>query len=82
MRRAPRSRLSVTIALAIDRSDTPEIGVPTLILGNRLDPIHPWPLANTLAGLIPGAVLREITPKSVSPEAHSTDVSRSKSTNS
>jgi pimeloyl-ACP methyl ester carboxylesterase len=53
-----------------------EIGVPTLILGNRLDPIHPWPLAETLAGLIPGAILREITPKSVSPEAHSADVSR------
>jgi pimeloyl-ACP methyl ester carboxylesterase len=53
-----------------------EIGVPTLILANRLDPIHPWPLANTLAGLIAGAVLREITPKTVSPEAHSADVSR------
>ncbi len=33
--------------------------VPTLILGNRQDPIHPWTFAETLAQLIPGAVLRE-----------------------
>ncbi len=30
-----------------------EIGVPTLILGNRLDPIHPWHIAVKLAELIP-----------------------------
>ena len=41
-------------------------GVPTLILGNQQDPIHPWTIAETLAQLIPGAELREVTPKSVS----------------
>ena len=30
--------------------------VPTLILGNRQDPIHPWPLAHSLSELIPGAL--------------------------
>jgi pimeloyl-ACP methyl ester carboxylesterase len=54
-----------------------EIGAPTLILGNRQDPIHPWPLAEKLAELIQGAVLRELTPKSVSPDAHASDVQRS-----
>jgi pimeloyl-ACP methyl ester carboxylesterase len=59
------------------RDEYGKIGVPTLILGNRQDPIHPWPFAETLAQLIPRAVLREITPKSVSPEMHSSDVQRS-----
>jgi pimeloyl-ACP methyl ester carboxylesterase len=48
--------------------------VPTLILGNRQDPIHPWPLAQSLSELIPGAVLREVTPKSVSLDRHAADV--------
>ena len=53
------------------------VQVPSLILGNRQDPIHPWTFAETLALLIPGAVLREITPKSVSPDSHAADVQRS-----
>ena len=59
------------------RDDHGRIRVPTLILGNRQDPIHPWTFAETLAQLIPGAVLREITPKSVSPDSHAADVQRS-----
>lgn len=57
--------------------DYGSIRVPTLILGNRLDPIHPWSFAETLANLIPYAEFREITPKSVSLEAHAADVQRS-----
>jgi pimeloyl-ACP methyl ester carboxylesterase len=52
------------------------IKVPTLILGNQQDPIHPWELAETLASLIPGADLCEITPKSVSLEQHAADVQK------
>jgi len=52
------------------------IRAPTLILGNRQDPIHPWSYAETLAQLIPGAELRELTPKSVSTVAHAADVQR------
>jgi pimeloyl-ACP methyl ester carboxylesterase len=59
-----------------DRALYQSIKVPTLVLGNRQDPIHPWSLAETLARLIPGAVLREITPKSVSLERHAADVQR------
>ena len=57
-----------------DRALYQNIKAPVLVLGNRQDPIHPWALAEALAGLIPGAELREITPKSVSLEQHATDV--------
>ena len=59
-----------------DRSMYRTINVPTLVLGNHQDPIHPWDLAETLAGLIPGAELCEITPKSVSLEQHAADVQK------
>ncbi len=50
--------------------------IPTLILGNRHDPIHPWPLARSLSEIIPGAELCEVTPKSVSLDQHTADVQR------
>jgi pimeloyl-ACP methyl ester carboxylesterase len=59
------------------REEYGRIRVPTLILGNRQDPIHPWAFAETLAQLVPDATFREITPKSVSLEAHAADVQRS-----
>jgi pimeloyl-ACP methyl ester carboxylesterase len=59
-----------------DRALYQTIKVPTLVLGNQQDPIHPWEIAETLAGLIPGAELREITPKSVSLEQHAADVQK------
>jgi pimeloyl-ACP methyl ester carboxylesterase len=63
-------------APARDRREWQAIRVPTLVLGNRQDPIHPWELAETLAASIPGAELGEITPKSVSPDRHAEDVQR------
>jgi pimeloyl-ACP methyl ester carboxylesterase len=59
-----------------DRALYRTIRVPTLILGNQQDPIHPWDLAETLSGLIPQAELREITPKSVSLDRHAADVQK------
>jgi pimeloyl-ACP methyl ester carboxylesterase len=59
-----------------ERADYRKIGVPTLILGNRHDPIHPLTIAETLAQVIPSAELREVTPKSVSVETHSVDIQR------
>ena len=50
--------------------------MPTLVLGNRLDPIHPFEYAEDLARAIPGAELREITSKSISLEQHGADVQR------
>ena len=40
-----------------------QIAVPTLVIGHRLDSVHPLALAKTVAGLIPTAHLIEITPK-------------------
>jgi pimeloyl-ACP methyl ester carboxylesterase len=59
-----------------DRAEWRAIDVPTLVLGNRKDPIHPWEFAEVLAWAIPGAELRELTPKSVSVERHAGDVRR------
>jgi pimeloyl-ACP methyl ester carboxylesterase len=56
------------------RDDYRKIHTPTLILGNRQDPIHPWAFAEALAQLMPHAQLCEITPKSVSVENHTADV--------
>jgi pimeloyl-ACP methyl ester carboxylesterase len=73
-------------ALKLERiiKDTPHperrawasVRVPTLVLGNRLDPVHPFDYADELARAIPGAELREITSKSVSVERHNADVQR------
>jgi pimeloyl-ACP methyl ester carboxylesterase len=57
-----------------DRRRYSDIRVPTMVLGNHQDPIHPWHLAKSLADLIPGASLEEITAKSVSVERHAADV--------
>lgn len=58
-----------------DRSEWKSLGgVPTLVLANQQDPIHPWEFAATLVAHIPGAVLREVTPKSVDQDRHSEDV--------
>ena len=57
-----------------DRALYRKILVTTLIVGNRRDPIHPWALAEELSGLIPGALLREVTPKSASLDRHAADV--------
>ena len=58
------------------REDWASITVPTLVLANRQDPIHPFEFGETLARIIPGAEFRELTPKSVSLEAHAADVQR------
>jgi pimeloyl-ACP methyl ester carboxylesterase len=50
------------------------ISVPTLVLANRQDPIHPFEYGETLARIIPGAAFTELTPKSVSLERHNADV--------
>ncbi|MEZ4669976.1 MAG: alpha/beta hydrolase [Anaerolineae bacterium] len=49
------------------------ITVPTLILGNRHDPPHPYAMAETLASVIPSATLHEIPSKSVNREQHFQD---------
>ncbi len=50
------------------------ISIPTLVLASRQDPVHPFEYGATLARAIPGALFRELTPKSVSKEQHAQDV--------
>ena len=59
-----------------DRQAWSAVKVPTLVLGNQLDPIHPFEFAVELARAIPGAKLEEICSKSVSIEQHQADVQR------
>ena len=46
------------------------LGVPSLVLANRNDPLHPFELAQTLAKAIPGARFREFPSKSEDMSSH------------
>jgi pimeloyl-ACP methyl ester carboxylesterase len=59
-----------------DRREWAGIKIPTLVMANRRDPIHPFEYAEIMARQIPGAALRELTPKSVSLDQHNADVQR------
>ena len=56
-----------------DAAEWAAIGVPTLVLGTRRDLIHPYTYAEVLARAIPGATLKELTPKSISPDRYRLD---------
>jgi pimeloyl-ACP methyl ester carboxylesterase len=59
-----------------DRREWVNVKVPTLILANRFDPIHPFEYGVEMARVIPGCEFREITAKGVSLEQHNADVQR------
>jgi pimeloyl-ACP methyl ester carboxylesterase len=50
------------------------IRVPTLILANDLDPVHPYHYGEVLAQAIPGAILTRITSKEIDARQHSKDI--------
>jgi pimeloyl-ACP methyl ester carboxylesterase len=52
------------------------ISVPTLILANRQDPIHPFEYGEALARVIPGSTFKELTSKSINKERHLEEVQR------
>ena len=58
------------------RADWKRLTVPTLVLANRRDAVHPFEFGETLAREIPGAAFAEIAPKSVSLQQHTADVRR------
>lgn len=57
-----------------ERAQWKAIQVPTLVLANREDPIHPIEYGQVLAHGIPGAQFEEVTSKAVSVEAHESEV--------
>jgi len=61
---------------AHSREQWATLHVPTLVLANRQDPIHPFEYGTFLADTIPGAVFGELTTKSVSVEQHTAYVQK------
>ena len=53
-----------------DRQEWTTITMPTLILANRQDPIHPFAYGEVIAQIIPHAQFQELTSKSVDPARH------------
>jgi pimeloyl-ACP methyl ester carboxylesterase len=51
-----------------------QIHIPTLVLANDLDPVHPFAYGQTLAQAIPGAVLTRITSKEIDANQHARDI--------
>jgi pimeloyl-ACP methyl ester carboxylesterase len=56
-----------------DPEEWRQVKVPTLVLANRQDPIHPFEFGEILAREIPGAQFHELTAKSVSVERYRAD---------
>ena len=54
----------------VTRDQAAAIRVPTLVIGNGLDIVHPTDLARSLASHIPGAQFIEIAPKSLDKSVH------------
>jgi pimeloyl-ACP methyl ester carboxylesterase len=86
LRQLERPNLEATIAtLANLTADSPcpfpeawrEIKVPTLVLTNQLDALHPVDYGQRLAAEIPGARLVEITPKETDPILHARETRES-----
>jgi pimeloyl-ACP methyl ester carboxylesterase len=57
-----------------NRDEWESIVMPVLVLANRQDLIHPFDYAETLARIVPGAILKEVTAKSTSVDRHNDDV--------
>jgi pimeloyl-ACP methyl ester carboxylesterase len=57
-----------------DLAELAAIAVPTLVLANRQDPIHPYEYGVELGRRIAGAEFQEVTAKSVSVERYGQDV--------
>jgi len=66
-------RIAADAPLA-DLAQLASIRVPTLVLANHRDPVHPFEYGEILARRIAGAEFHEITAKVVSPEQHAADV--------
>lgn len=70
---------SVLADIAADGPDVPQaaaaaLAMPTLVVGNRQDAIHPLSCAQTLANVIPGASFVEVTAKAVDKNRHFAEV--------
>ncbi|MER8976938.1 MULTISPECIES: alpha/beta hydrolase [unclassified Mesorhizobium] len=70
---APFAQVLADIAAdgpGVSESNAAALGVPTLVIGNAMDAVHPLPAARTLATAIPGATFAEISPKALDSVRH------------
>ncbi len=58
----------------VSERDAAALAVPTLVIGNELDAIHPLPMAKELAAVVPGATFREVFPKATDKDRHFAEV--------
>ena len=54
----------------VTEAEARALGVPTLVIGHRVDSVHPLAYAQRLAEIIPGARLAEIAPKATDKPRH------------
>ncbi|MEI8697375.1 alpha/beta hydrolase [Mesorhizobium mediterraneum] len=54
----------------VSANNAAAFGIPTLVIGNAMDAVHPLSAAHTLASPIPGAAFAEITPKALDSVRH------------
>ncbi|CCV11193.1 alpha/beta hydrolase [Mesorhizobium sp. STM 4661] len=54
----------------VSESDVASLGVPTLVVGNAVDAVHPLSVAHKLAAAIPGATFAEIPAKALDSTRH------------
>jgi pimeloyl-ACP methyl ester carboxylesterase len=53
------------------------LNVPTLVIGNNADPLHPAMIAREISGALPGGTYFHAPPKYLEPEAHMAAVTQS-----
>jgi pimeloyl-ACP methyl ester carboxylesterase len=58
----------------VSEQDAAALAIPTLVIGNELDAIHPLGAAHALADAIPGATFRQVTPKARDKDRHFAEV--------
>ena len=58
----------------VTKAEISALNVPALVIGNRLDAVHPLDYAERLAGLIPGAQFIEVAPKAEDRARHGAEV--------
>jgi pimeloyl-ACP methyl ester carboxylesterase len=77
----PRAQETVDILERLPRDapnrnqeDWTHIHVPTLVLANEDDPLHPFRYGEVLAHAIPGATLEQVTSKAIDAQQHARDI--------
>jgi pimeloyl-ACP methyl ester carboxylesterase len=71
----PEATAALLGRIAIDgpgvtRAQVAALTLPTLVIGQRIDHVHPLAYAETLAATIPGAALVEVTPRMTDADRH------------